>query len=228
VAIETITHKTLSLWSIATIMMLAVLCGCEGGKDQAKQLPVAIVKGDTCAACGMLIGPYPGPRGEAYIVGLKKPLKFGGTRDFFAYVTQPDIATRLKSVFVQDCAHINWTHPTDAAESFVDARKAYYVAWQPLAGEMGPTFASFAKRPDAEAFIQAHGGALLRYGQITPQIVSGLGYDCPAKDSPLAQFASNCIQKTHSPGTHEGTKDKGAAGSTMHSDMPGMHGDMHQ
>ncbi|MHB1247307.1 MAG: nitrous oxide reductase accessory protein NosL [Sulfuriferula sp.] len=221
--IGAITYRTLSLWGITTMLILA-LCGCEGGKDQAKQLPAAIVKGDTCAVCGMEIGPYPGPRAEAYVAGVSKPLKFGGTRDFFAYVTQPDNATRLETLYVQDCSHIDWAHPIDSAESFVEARKAYYVGWQPLPGEMGPTFASFARRPDAMAFIQAHGGALLRYDQITPQIVSGLGYVCPAKESPLAQFASNCVQKapisaTHALGTHGEIKDGGPAGKNMQMNM---------
>ncbi len=183
----------------AAVVMLAALNGCEGGSDHAQQIPVAIMKGDTCAVCGMLIGSYTGPRGEAYVVGLKKPLKFGGTRDFFAYVTQPDLATQLESVFVQDCARIDWNHPSDAAESFVDARKAFYVGFHPLPGEMGPTFASFAKRADAETFIQAHGGALLRYDQITPLMVSRLDFTCPAKDAPLARLVRDCVQKKSLP-----------------------------
>lgn len=192
---RTAARGILSSRSFAYAVMLIILGACGPQDNQTKQPPVAIGRGDACVVCGMEIGPYPGPRAEAYVIGVNRPLKFGGTRDFFAYVTQPDIATRLETLYVQDCARIDWAHPSDAAESFVDARKAWYVGWQPLRGEMGPTFASFATRPDAEAFIQAHGGALLRYDQITPKMVSGLGYDCPARGSPLGQIAERCVQK---------------------------------
>lgn len=175
----------------AGVALLALLAGCGGERHEP---PVAIVKGDTCAVCGMDIGPYPGPRAEAYVAGLKEPLRFGGTRDFFAYVTQPDVATRLETLYVQDCARIDWAHPNGAVESFVDARTAYYVGWQPLAGEMGPTFAAFAKPEDAQAFIRAHGGALLRFEQITPQLVSALGHACPTDGSALARLAPDCAQ----------------------------------
>lgn len=188
-------RRALTRREFAGLVMLALLGGCEGGGERVRRPPVDIVKGDTCAVCGMLIGPYPGPRGEVYVTGVDKPLKLGGTRDFFAYVTQPDVATRLESAYVQDCARIDWTHPSDAAGSFVDARAAFYVAWQPLPGEMGPTFASFAKRADAETFIGTHGGALLRFDRITPLLVSRLGYDCPAEDSPLATLARGCTTK---------------------------------
>lgn len=195
---------------IAGAALVALVGGC-GAERPANRPAVDIVKGDTCAVCGMEIGPYPGPRAEAYVAGVAKPLKFGGTRDFFAYVTQPDNATRLESLYVQDCTNLDWAHPSDSAVSFVDARKAYYVGWQPLQGAMGPTFAAFARRADAEAFIQDHGGALLRFDQITPQMVTALAYSCPTEGSPLAQSVGRCVQK--------GSRD--AAAKTP---MPGMGG----
>lgn len=71
------------------------------------------------------------------------------------------------------------------------------MAWQPLPGQMGPTFAPFAKRADAEAFIRAHGGAILRFDQITPALVSRLTYTCPAEGSPLHALAvkAKCVAK---------------------------------
>jgi copper chaperone NosL len=179
---------------LIALAAVALLAAC--GKDPAvSQPPLVIRSGDVCAVCGMYITQQPGPRGEAYVEAESGPLKFDSTRDFFAYVTQPDVASRLDSAYVQDAARIDWSRPSSAAESFTDARKAYYVAWQPLSGGMGPTFASFARLADADAFVRAHGGAVLRFGQITSALVSSLGYRCPEPGSPFSQLAAqvHCV-----------------------------------
>lgn len=183
---------------IAAVSAACLLDACGPTDNSARKPAVPIEKGDTCAVCGMYIIPYPGPRAEAYLAGVAKPLKFGGgLRDFFAYVTREDVARRLEALYVQDTAQIDWAHPSNAANSFIDARNAYYVAWQPLPGEMGPAFASFAKRSDAKAFIAAHGGALLHFDQITPALVSGLTYTCPPTSSSLYALAekAKCVTK---------------------------------
>lgn len=176
-------------WALTGLAATMLLGACSKPLE-VSQPPIVIRSGDVCAACGMYISGLPGPRGEAYVEGDGGVLKFGSTRDFFAYVTQPDVASRLEGAFVQDTARIDWANPSNAADSFVDARKAYYVAWQPLAGEMGPTFASFAKRSDAQTFVRTHGGAVLRFGQITPALVSDLGFRCPGPGSPHFRTAS--------------------------------------
>ena len=179
--------------SFVVIAALLTLGACGRNDAGPSAAAVAIEKGDICAVCGMYIEGQSGPRGEAYETGLSKPLKFGSTRDFFAFVTQPDEVHRLGALYVQDTARIGWVHPSDAAASFTDARKATYVAWQPKPGAMGPTFASFAKRADAEAFRARNGGVLLRFGQITPAVVSALDFRCPSVNSPLHKLASGCF-----------------------------------
>lgn len=179
---------------LPALAAVALLAAC-GNDVPVSQPPVVIRSGDVCVVCGMYITQQPGPRGEAYVEAGSEALKFDSTRDFFAYVTQADVASRLESAYVQDSARIDWAHPSNAADSFTDARKAYYVAWQPLRGGMGPTFASFAGRADAEAFVRAHGGAVLRFSQITPALVSSLGYHCPGPGSAFFQLAaqSHCV-----------------------------------
>ncbi len=177
----------------AVIVLLFALAACGRHDAGPSAAAVAIEKGDICAVCGMYIEGQSGPRGEAYETGLSKPLKFGSTRDFFAFVTQPDEVHRLGALYVQDAARIDWAHPSDAAASFTDARKATYVAWQPKPGAMGPTFAAFAKRAAAEAFRARNGGVLLHFSQITPAVVSTLDYRCPAVNSPLHVLTRDCL-----------------------------------
>jgi copper chaperone NosL len=180
--------------ALTSVAAAVVLVACSKPAE-VSQPPLVIRSGDVCVVCGMYIDGQPGPRGEAYVDGDGGVLKFGSTRDFFAYVTRADIGSRLESAYVQDAAHIVWAHPSDAADSFVDARKAYYVAWQPLPGEMGPTFASFANRADAETFVRRDGGAILRFEQITAALVSGLDYRCPGPKSPFFELStrSHCV-----------------------------------
>lgn len=177
------------LWLLASAGALA---GCGAGTTQDARPPVAIGAEDACAVCGMDIAGSPGPRAEAYVGDAAQPLKFESTRDFFAYVLQPDVTSQLGAVYVQDAARIDWTHPGGAAAGFTDARAAYYVAWQPLQGGMGPTLASFAHRADADAFVAAHGGEVLRFGDVTPALVSQLDYACPAPGTPAARLVRAC------------------------------------
>lgn len=175
------------------LLVLALLvAGCHDPGSTSIQRPVAILKDDVCAVCGMYIAASPGPRGEAYVEGRKGPLKFDSTRDFFAYVLQPENKLRLQSLFVQDTARIDWHHPSNAADSFIDARTAYYVIWQPLPGSMGPTLASFEKHAAAMAFIEQHGGEVFRFDDVTPELIARLGYTCPATVS-RAPGAKQCL-----------------------------------
>jgi copper chaperone NosL len=110
----------------------------------------------------------------------------------------PENTSRVQSLLVQDSARIDWEHPSNAARTFVDARTAYYVAWQPLSGLMGPTFASFASKKEAETFVEADGGELLRFSDVTAELTSMLGYGCPVKGSPAFALAKNCVKPSHS------------------------------
>lgn len=145
-------------------------CGKQAGPS-AQQPPVAIRPGDTCAVCGMYITHYPGPRGEAYIQGQQVPLKFGSTRDFFAYILQPEHKALLQTLYVQDMAATSWEHPKG---HWIDARTAWYVPESALPGAMGPTLASFRNHRDAEAFAHRFGGKVLRFGEVTNRLVTDL------------------------------------------------------
>lgn len=147
--------------------------GCGEPEDAAKDFPpIAIEAGDECHVCGMSITNFPGPKGEAYLRGKKFPLKFCSTRDLFSYLLQPENQGNVSQIYVHDMGATDWTHPADSA--FVDARTAWFVAEQPLKGAMGPTLASFKNREDAMAFVERHGGEVLRFNEITLEILANL------------------------------------------------------
>lgn len=187
--------RTCSLRTWLAIFTLLLLGACGNNQKSAPQLAVDITPEDTCAVCGMYVYGSPGPRAEAYIQGRKLPLKFDSTRDFLAFVLQPENKRILQHTFVQETANLDWQHPSNAASSFIDASSAWYVAWQPLAGAMGPTLASFAKRTDAVAFVQKYGGEVLDFDQVTPELISLLESSCPAPGTPAYKLAAQCSVK---------------------------------
>lgn len=162
----------------ALVLALGLLAGCSGDRPPAKHA-VDTHPDDACAVCGMYLDGSPGPRAQAWVAGRAKPLVFDSTRDFFAYVVQPENQAGLREMFVQDSTHLDWTKPSHAAVSFIDARSAFYVAWQSLPGSMGPTLAPFARRAAATAFAREHGGAVLAFADVTPALVAALAYRCP-------------------------------------------------
>lgn len=162
-------RRVLGLAGISGLVLLSAGCDRAHHAQSAEQPPVDIGPGDTCAVCGMEIDRFPGPRGEAYVEVSNRPLKFCSTRDFFAWVLQPEHTGIAGRRYVQDMAQNLWRRPRG---HWIDARTAWYVADQPLPGAMGPTFASFARRADAAGFVGRHGGRVLRYAEITPDSVS--------------------------------------------------------
>lgn len=176
----------------ALALALALLAGCGGGRAPA-QHAVDTHPDDACAVCGMYLDGSPGPRAQAWVAGRAKPLVFDSTRDFFAYVLQPENQAALQELFVQDSARIDWQQPSHAAVSFIDARRALYVAWQPLPGSMGPTLAPFATRAAAAAFVHEHGGAVLGFDEITPALVATLDYRCPAQIAAASGRPLQCL-----------------------------------
>lgn len=184
---------------VTFVLALTLLAGCSG-RPASVQHAVETHSDDACAVCGMYLDGSPGPRAQAWVAGRAKPLVFDSTRDFFAYVLQPENQSALQELFVQDSARIDWQQPAHAAASFIDARTAFYAAWQPLAGSMGPTLAPFASRPAADAFVREHGGAVLAFDEITPALVATLDYRCPAQAAG-SRGALQCLAPpTPSPG----------------------------
>lgn len=186
------TPSATSFRTMALALALALLSGC-GSSSAPAQHAVDIHPDDTCAVCGMYLDGSPGPRAQAWVTGRARPLMFDSTRDFFAYVLQPENQADLQELFVQDSARIDWRQPAHAAISFIDARRAFYVAWQPLPGSMGPTLAPFATRAAAAAFVREHGGAVLGFGEITPALVATLDYRCPAKVAAAGGHDAQCL-----------------------------------
>ena len=143
------------------------LAECERQEDSgalAKKV-VAIESGDECHLCGMLIGEFPGPKGEMYLRRDPQIKKFCSTRDMLSFYLQPENTHHAEVMFVHNMAVTPWDNPDDKV--FIDAKTAWYVSGMNKKGAMGGTLASFSTEEAARQFIVESGGELLSFDQIT-------------------------------------------------------------
>lgn len=159
--------------AVGVSLLTTILSGCDKSERTSQTLPpIAIHQGDECHVCGMIITNYPGPKGELYTRGQKQPYKYCSTRDLFSHLLQPEVKIAATQIYVHDMAATDWEKPGN--DAFVDARSAWYVIEQPMKGAMGPTLASFAKKIDAENFVQQYGGRIISFDEITLDILNNL------------------------------------------------------
>ncbi|MHB1655743.1 MAG: nitrous oxide reductase accessory protein NosL [Burkholderiales bacterium] len=124
--------------------------------------------GTTCSLDGMLLRDFPGPKAQIRY-GDGETDFFCDTVEMFSLYLKPEQQRRIKAIFTQDMGKADWQSPQG---QWIDARKAYYVIGSNLSGSMGPTLASFMRREDAQAFSKKHGGKVLRFDQVTPEMVN--------------------------------------------------------
>ncbi|CAB1370897.1 nitrous oxide reductase accessory protein NosL [Denitratisoma oestradiolicum] len=147
-------------------LIFALLAGCSpqgGGGTQALDFS----QDTACALDGMVLAEFPGPKGQIHYEGAS-PEFFCDTVEVLAALLQPEQARKVKAAYVQDMGTTDWEKPRG---HWVEARQAFYVKDSSLRGAMGPTLVSFASEAAAKAFVAKQGGTVLRFAQVTPDMV---------------------------------------------------------
>lgn len=158
-----------------SIFLSSLLMACDNKQSiENRLLPVNVEDDKECHLCGMYVTRFAGPKGQSYLRRQKNPSHFCSTRDLFAYLLQPDVQPNIEAVFVHDMGKTDWQKPLHTAPMYIDAKTAYYVIGHGQKGAMGHTIASFADDQSSQAFIQQFGGELLRYEDITLEILNQL------------------------------------------------------
>jgi len=147
-------------------LALALLPACREAPRTGQ--PQDFTRSTTCALDGMVLADYPGPKGQIqYDAG--PPDFYCDTVEMLATLLRPEQHKRITAVYTQDMAKADWTEPRG---HWIDARTAFYVRGSKLRGSMGPTLASFGSEADAQAFVGKNGGQVLRFDQVTIDMVS--------------------------------------------------------
>lgn len=135
------------------------------------QDPVTFESSDRCHACGMMITPFPGPKGQAFEGQKKEKRTFCSTMDLMVWYLKSKNKPKIFEMYVHDMSKTPWKKPKDS--HLIPAREAYFVIGSNMNGAMGPTLASFSSSKLANSFIKKHGGTMSDFENLTLKQVSG-------------------------------------------------------
>ncbi len=151
------------------LILLMITClslGCS--KKETTVAPIEMDRTTSCALDGMILLDYPGPKAQIHYDTGDTDF-FCDTMEMFSIYLRPEQKKRITAIYTQDMGKASWEHPTD---NWIDAKSAYYVYGSKKLGSMGPTLASFAHNDDAEKFASQFGGKVLRFEQVTVDMVT--------------------------------------------------------
>lgn len=149
----------------AMLAALALVAGC--GEQQQPLQPREITRSTACSLDGMILADYPGPKGQIHY-DRGEPDFFCDTMELMSIYLAPEQKKRVVGIFTQDMGATDWTRPQG---HWIDAKTAFFVLGSRMKGSMGPTLATFARLEDAQAFAGKHGGRVLRFEEITLDMV---------------------------------------------------------
>ena len=149
----------------ALSVAFVALAACSDAPSTASA--VDFDRNTVCVLDGMTLADFPGPKAQIHY-DQGSPEFFCDTREMFSIALRPEQKRRVTGLFTQDMGKADWTRPQG---HWIDARTAFYVVGSRLHGSMGPTVASFASEADAQRFSAGQGGQVLRFEQVTLDMV---------------------------------------------------------
>ena len=150
------------------LVMLLAACGQSSTEPEAV-VPHEITRSTASVIDGMLLADYPGPKAQVHYARQPEPDFYCNTADMFYMHFVPEQMRKVRAIFVQDMGKADWDEPLG---HWIDARTAWYVAGSNRRGSMGPTLASFADEKDAHRFAEEYGGRVLRFDEVTIEVVA--------------------------------------------------------
>ena len=135
----------------------------------AQRKPVTPAKNDKCPVCGMFVALYPYVTAEMIFKDGTYAV-FDGCKDMFRYYLNmkkynpSKTINDIDSIYVHEYYNLTW----------IDGRKAYYVAGSDVNGPMGRELIPFLTEEDASVFKHDHKGKILRFGDVTEAVVKAL------------------------------------------------------
>lgn len=174
---------------------VGAVAGCLGGGRDGPD-PVALDSGQECDNCNMRIEMHPGPVGQAFY-GDDAPASLPDDREdgvawfcsstcTYGYLLESEERGHEPTVsYGTDYSTVDYELTEDGgttvitahlgADGFTDLRDLTFVANSEVEGAMGGSLIGFSDADDASAFADDHGGELLTHGDVTREILSGLG-----------------------------------------------------
>lgn len=157
----------------AALLTIGLLAGC-GVPSSPPPPPAALTSDAIGHYCGMQVSEHTGPKGQIFLSDRATPIWFSSVGDALAFTFLPEEPRNILAIYVNDMGRSDWDHPGD--DSWIDARRAWYVIGSRRSGGMGaPEAVPFSKRQDAERFAAEYGGRVLFYDQVPANLVLEAG-----------------------------------------------------
>jgi copper chaperone NosL len=152
------------VWGVAMVWLVGTSLLFAGGLAPSPSAK------DKCPVCGMFVAKYPDWLATITFTGAP-PLYFDGPKDLFTYLQNRGSYARNQAGAAIETILVNDYYSLKP----IDARTAFFVIGSDVLGPMGKELIPFAKAAEAQEFSKDHQGKkLLRFGEITPQILKGL------------------------------------------------------
>lgn len=149
-------------------LILIVLFFASCSKDTGtRPPPVEFTREHACTVCGMIIVDFPGAKAQIHYKN-KKIDAFCSTLDMFLFYLQPDRPANIAAIYVNDMGKADMEHPRG---HWIDAKNAFYVYGGDIMGPMGEALVPFSDIKDAAVYIKKHGGRIIRFDEVTMNIL---------------------------------------------------------
>jgi len=155
------------------LLILLLLTAC---KEETAAIPAPAPLTDAALGyfCQMEVADHPGPKAQIHLDGLPAPIFFSQVRDALAYLRSPERTAPVVATYVSDMGAAGATWEDPGAGNWILLDGATLVVGSDRVGGMGaPEIAPFAERAKADAFISAHGGAVVPLSEIPDEAVLG-------------------------------------------------------
>lgn len=161
-------RSTSGLLALACMATVTLSSGCNQSQPDAAGGPQTLTRQAVSVTDGMILLDYPGPKGQV--------LKKNGATDFFCDL--PEFINAIQEsedshgpirTYVQAFDGREWASYTDG---WVEATRPVYVIGSDRMGAMGPTLVPFLEIDVAQAFTDKHGGRILRFAELTPEVMA--------------------------------------------------------
>ncbi len=144
------------------------LAACGRRPSGSRLQAVDFTTETVCVLDGLRLIDYPGPKAQIHYAGRTDPDFFCDTVEMFHVFLAVARRQDVRGLFVQDVGKTGWDEPQG---HWIEARQAHYVHGSSRFGPMGPTLASFSASAQADAFADRFGGTVLRFDDVTPDMV---------------------------------------------------------
>ncbi|GAB4302895.1 MAG: nitrous oxide reductase accessory protein NosL [Roseovarius sp.] len=155
-------------FSIALALVALAACNEE---EAALPQPVTMTADALGFYCQMAMSEHEGPKAQVHLADAATPLFFAQVRDAIAFQRMPEQAAPIRAIYVSDMGRAeSWQSP--GADNWVLLDQAYLVLGSDAVGGMGAAeIVPFARPEEAARFAAAHGGQVVRLGEIPDEAV---------------------------------------------------------